>query len=125
MRFCGGPHALDANRLDGLLPCRVRRLAHLSLASCASMFSSRATLYGSVNLDVLPRWPPLTAARPSLRSPSLSPIDPGGPMSDAQLVTGVDFVGLPTKDLDAAVDFYGSTIGLPRSGYIPERNYSD
>ena len=46
-------------------------------------------------------------------------------MSDAQLVTGVDFVGLPTKDLDAAVDFYGSTIGLPRSVYIPERNYSE
>ena len=46
-------------------------------------------------------------------------------MSDAQLVTGVDFVGMPTRDLDAAVDFYGSTMGLPRSVYIPERNYSE
>ena len=46
-------------------------------------------------------------------------------MSDAQLVTGVDFVPMPTRDLEAAVDFYGSTMGLPRSVYIPERNYSE
>ena len=46
-------------------------------------------------------------------------------MSDAQLVTGVDFVPIPTRDLDAAADFYGSTIGLPRSVYIPERNYAE
>jgi predicted enzyme related to lactoylglutathione lyase len=46
-------------------------------------------------------------------------------MSDTQLVTGVDFVGMPTRDLDAAVDFYGSTMGLPRSVYIPDRNYSE
>ena len=46
-------------------------------------------------------------------------------MSDAQMVTGVDFVGMPTRNLDAAVDFYGSTMGLPRSVYIPERNYSE
>jgi len=46
-------------------------------------------------------------------------------MNDAQLVTGVDFVGMPTRDLEAAVDFYGSTMGLPRSVYIPERNYSE
>jgi len=46
-------------------------------------------------------------------------------MSDAQLVTGVDFVPIPTRDLDAALDFYGSTMGLPRSVYIPERNYAE
>jgi len=46
-------------------------------------------------------------------------------MNDAQLVTGVDFVGIPTRDLEGAVDFYGSTMGLPRSVYIPERNYSE
>ena len=46
-------------------------------------------------------------------------------MSDAQLVTGVDFVPMPTRDLEAAVDFYGSTMGLPRSVYIPERNYAE
>ena len=46
-------------------------------------------------------------------------------MNDAQLVTGVDFVGMPTRDLESAVDFYGSTMGLPRSVYIPERNYSE
>lgn len=46
-------------------------------------------------------------------------------MTPAQLVTGVDFVGCPTKDLEAAVEFYGSTVGLPRSVYIKERGYAE
>jgi predicted enzyme related to lactoylglutathione lyase len=46
-------------------------------------------------------------------------------MTTAQLVTGVDFVGLPTHDLARAVEFYGSTLGLPRSVYIKERNYAE
>ena len=33
----------------------------------------------------------------------------------ASLVTGVDFVSVPTRDFDAAVDFYGTVLGLPRS----------
>ena len=35
-------------------------------------------------------------------------------MATAQLVTGVDFVGVPTRNLDAAVEFYGTTVGLRR-----------
>ena len=31
------------------------------------------------------------------------------------LVTGVDFVSVPTRDLEAAMDFYGDVLGLPRS----------
>jgi len=31
------------------------------------------------------------------------------------LVTGVDFVTLPTQDFDRAVEFYGTTLGLPNS----------
>jgi predicted enzyme related to lactoylglutathione lyase len=42
-----------------------------------------------------------------------------------QLVTGVDFVGVPTRNLDAAVEFYGETLGLPRSVYLKERNYAE
>ena len=42
-----------------------------------------------------------------------------------QLVGGVDFVALPTHDLDTAVDFYGNTLGLRRSVYLPERNYAE
>jgi predicted enzyme related to lactoylglutathione lyase len=42
-----------------------------------------------------------------------------------QLVTGVDFVPLCTKDLDAALVFYGETLGLPRSVYVPARNYAE
>ena len=46
-------------------------------------------------------------------------------MATAQLVTGVDFVGVPTRNLDAAVEFYGATMGLPRSVYLRERNYAE
>jgi predicted enzyme related to lactoylglutathione lyase len=46
-------------------------------------------------------------------------------VADAELVSKVDFVGLPTRDLDAAVEFYGSTLGLPRSAYVKERNYAE
>ncbi len=43
----------------------------------------------------------------------------------SEFVRGVDFVGLPTRDLEAAVAFYGETLGLPRSVYLPERNYAE
>jgi predicted enzyme related to lactoylglutathione lyase len=42
-----------------------------------------------------------------------------------QLVTGVDFLGIPTHDLEAAVEFYGDTLGLRRSRYVPERNFAE
>jgi predicted enzyme related to lactoylglutathione lyase len=42
-----------------------------------------------------------------------------------QLIAGVDFVGLPTRDLAAAREFYGTTLGLPCSVYRPERNYAE
>lgn len=44
---------------------------------------------------------------------------------DQQLVTGVDFVTVPTHDLDAAIAFYGETLGLPRSAYRPERGFAE
>jgi predicted enzyme related to lactoylglutathione lyase len=43
----------------------------------------------------------------------------------APLVTGVDFVSVPTRDLETAVAFYEMTLGLPRSAYSPERNYAE
>jgi predicted enzyme related to lactoylglutathione lyase len=33
----------------------------------------------------------------------------------ASIVTGVDFVSVPTTDLEAAMEFYGTVLGLPRS----------
>ena len=33
----------------------------------------------------------------------------------SSLVTGVDFVSVPTRDLAAAIDFYENVLGLPRS----------
>jgi predicted enzyme related to lactoylglutathione lyase len=44
---------------------------------------------------------------------------------DSQIVNGVDFVAVPTNDLDAAVEFYGKTLGLTRSVYVPERNFAE
>src|SRR3712207_1061307 len=41
------------------------------------------------------------------------------------IVTGVDFVSVPTTDLERAVDFYGTTLGLRRSAYKPERNFAE
>ena len=40
-------------------------------------------------------------------------------------VTGVDFIPIHTHDLERAVDFYGSTLGLQRSAYLPERSYAE
>jgi predicted enzyme related to lactoylglutathione lyase len=42
-----------------------------------------------------------------------------------QLVTGVDFIALSTKDLDKAIEFYGQTLGLPMSVHLDERNYAE
>jgi predicted enzyme related to lactoylglutathione lyase len=41
------------------------------------------------------------------------------------VVTGVDFVSVPTRDLARTVAFYGETLGLPRSAYRPERNFAE
>ena len=35
--------------------------------------------------------------------------------SPTSVVTGVDFVSVPTRDLEAAMEFYGTVLGLPRS----------
>src|SRR5438270_4769835 len=45
--------------------------------------------------------------------------------STSEFIRAVDFVGLPNRELDAAVEFYGQTLGLPRSVYIPERHFSE
>jgi predicted enzyme related to lactoylglutathione lyase len=41
------------------------------------------------------------------------------------MVTGVDFVSVPTQDLERASAFYGTTLGLRRSTYRPERNFAE
>jgi predicted enzyme related to lactoylglutathione lyase len=40
-------------------------------------------------------------------------------------ISGVDFVSIPTSDLERAVEFYGSAVGLRRSKYMPERNFAE
>jgi catechol 2,3-dioxygenase-like lactoylglutathione lyase family enzyme len=45
--------------------------------------------------------------------------------TDQGIVTGVDFVSVPTQDLERAVEFYGRTLGLRRSMYRPERNFAE
>jgi predicted enzyme related to lactoylglutathione lyase len=43
----------------------------------------------------------------------------------SRIVTGVDFVGIPTQDLARAVAFYGETLGLDMSVHMPERNFAE
>ena len=43
----------------------------------------------------------------------------------AAVVTGVDFVSIPTRDLERSVGFYGQTLGLERSAYRPDRNFAE
>jgi len=41
------------------------------------------------------------------------------------VIGGVDFVGIHVRDIPRAADFYGSTLGLRRSVYIPERGFAE
>jgi predicted enzyme related to lactoylglutathione lyase len=43
----------------------------------------------------------------------------------SETVTGVDFVSVPTQDLERAVEFYGTKLGLRRSMYKPERHFAE
>ena len=47
------------------------------------------------------------------------------PTSSEQLISGVDFVALSTHDVAASAEFYGETLGLRRSVYMPERNFAE
>jgi len=40
-------------------------------------------------------------------------------------VRGVDFVVMPTRNFEAAVEFYGTTLGFRRSVFIPDRQYAE
>lgn len=43
----------------------------------------------------------------------------------ASLITGVDFMPLPTHDLATAVEFYRDKLGLRMSVHVPERGYAE
>ena len=45
--------------------------------------------------------------------------------TNGELVSGVDFVPVPTHDLERAVEFYGTTLGLRRAVYMPDRNFAE
>src|SRR5438067_7047596 len=72
---------------------------------------------------------PWSGSRTCCRSSRISwPLpNQGAAMStmSSSFVRAVDFVPVPTRDLEAAAEFYGQTLGLPRSVYSPERNYSE
>ena len=46
-------------------------------------------------------------------------------MKAALNVRGVDFAVMPTRDFDTAVKFYGDTLGLRRSVFVPDRKYAE
>jgi len=41
------------------------------------------------------------------------------------IITGVDFVSIPTRDVEQSVAFYGETLGLRRSVYRPENHFAE
>ena len=43
----------------------------------------------------------------------------------SSIVTGVDFVSIPTQDLERAVAFYGETLGLECSVHRPDANFAE
>ncbi|MEW6582347.1 MAG: VOC family protein [Actinomycetota bacterium] len=45
--------------------------------------------------------------------------------SDAGPVRGVDFAPIPTRDLPAAVAFYGDVLRLRRSVHMPDRGFAE
>jgi predicted enzyme related to lactoylglutathione lyase len=45
--------------------------------------------------------------------------------STSEFVRGVDFVGIPSRDLNASAAFYRDTLGLPQSVFVEDRNYSE
>jgi predicted enzyme related to lactoylglutathione lyase len=45
--------------------------------------------------------------------------------TSAQIISGTDFVSVPTRDLDAAANFYGATLGFTRSMYRPDRHFAE
>ena len=42
-----------------------------------------------------------------------------------QMISGVDFIPIPTHDLESAVEFYGSTLGLRMSVHRPDRHFAE
>lgn len=46
-------------------------------------------------------------------------------MMEQPLVTGVDFVLVPTHDIEAACAFYGQTLRLARRSYRPDRGVAE
>ena len=45
--------------------------------------------------------------------------------AEPTIVTGVDFVSVPTQDFERAVAFYGETLGLERSVYRPQHPFAE
>jgi predicted enzyme related to lactoylglutathione lyase len=45
--------------------------------------------------------------------------------TQTQIISGVDFTAMPTRDLATAVEFYGTTLGLRRSVHIPDRGFAE
>ena len=41
------------------------------------------------------------------------------------LIEHVDFVFVPTRDLEAAIEFYGTTLGLKMSVCVPDRGFAE
>src|SRR5688572_22664615 len=86
------------------------------------MLSGRRTSAGtrgsSATSRLSARVPPTTSGRrPAGPCTASSVPEAGGPVLN---VEGVDFVSIPTRDLERARRFYGETLGLQPSLYTPD-----
>ena len=75
-----------------------------------------------------PRAVPAVVRRPARHLARAGSFTRVGGMSSApaaDVVTGVDFVSIPTRDLERSVAFYDETLGLERSAYRPDRNFAE
>ncbi|MEI7560176.1 MAG: VOC family protein [Actinomycetes bacterium] len=46
-------------------------------------------------------------------------------MSEQPNITVVDFITIPTQDVDRALEFYEGKLGLTRSVYMPDRGFAE
>lgn len=42
----------------------------------------------------------------------------------SQLITGIDFQSVATRDVEACAKFYSEVLGMERTAFVPERGYA-
>src|SRR4051812_17160487 len=122
-------------RVSGIAPTRIETGRNVSRETATSW-------PGAIRIQYVDAVRPTTFAFPERRASRYPPheareagrdrnpcpndhIRPRWCLVTAMIVTGVDFVSIPTQDLERAVAFYGDTLGLERSVHRPEHGFAE